>query len=509
MVIETLLRAPPAVYGVAIGVVATVVVALILPRGQRRLVRGPLVLFAIYGAARSLVEFFPPTDVVPKALRFIAAFAWCAALVRMGFALFATRYVTRFVRPWPKIMRDVAQAVIYFGVTMVALRAVGVEPSSLLTTSALLTAVLGFSMQETLGNLFAGLAIQSQQTVVVGDWVRFADGPDGTGEVTEINWRATHFVTNSHVQVVVPNGVLARSTVRNYSRPTSIVRHETEVTLAYEVSPEKARAVILGALRGADGVLAEPPPSVMVGNFGDAGVHYHVRYFIHEYARRDPIESGVRQRLFYAFKRANMELPFPHRHIDIIGQALPKPAEPVVSIIPGAPALPSDIPERLSRTPVFGQLDPAVLARLGMSAKPMLYAPGEFIIRQGETDTDLYLLEHGQVEVLVAGAENGAPPVRATYLDAGAIFGEAAFMSGGRRATTIVALTECQVLRIPRDSLHHLLEKYPALQKGMTSLLAERLDLLSRALNDAQEARLGEDRRSDLLLERIRQFFEN
>lgn len=507
MWLETLLKAPPAVYGVAIGLVTTVVVAFLLPKGQRRKLRGPLVLFAIYGTARSLVVFFPPTDVVPKALRFIAAFAWCAAFVRIGFALFASQYLARYLRPWPKIMRDVVQALIYFGITMVALRAVGVEPSSLLTTSALLTAVLGFSMQETLGNLFAGLALQSQETVMVGDWVRFADGPDGTGEVTEINWRSIHFITNSHVLVVVPNGVFARSTIRNYSRPTRVVRHETEVTLEYDVSPEQARTVILETLRGADGVLAEPPPSVIVGAFGDAGVHYNVRYFIQDYSRRDPIESNVRQRLFYAFKRANMELPFPHRHIDIIGHALPQNVSVVPSLAPPQERA-SDIPERLSRTPVFGKLDPKVLARLGGSARPMLFSPGESIIRQGEPDTDLYVLERGLVEVFVAG-ENGAPPVRATYLEAGAIFGEAAFMSGGRRATTIVAITECQVLRIPRDALHHLLEKYPALEKEMTSLLAERMDLLSRALNDAAEARLGEDRRSDLLLERIRQFFGN
>jgi small-conductance mechanosensitive channel/CRP-like cAMP-binding protein len=506
--LETLLKAPPAVYGVAIGLVTTVVVALLLQKGQRRNVRGPLLLFAIYGAARSLVPFFPPSDVVPKALRFIAAFAWCAAFMRLVFALSTSKYIARYVRPWPKIMRDVVQALLYFGITMVALRAVGVEPSSLLTTSALLTAVLGFSMQETLGNLFAGLALQSQETVMVGDWVRFADGPDGTGEVTEINWRSIHFITNAQVLVVVPNGVFARSTIRNYSRPTRVVRHETEISLEYDVSPEQARTVILGALRGADGVLAEPPPAVIVGAFGDAGVHYHVRYFLHDYARRDPIESNVRQRLFYAFKRANMQLPFPHRRIDIIAHALPQTAAAVVPSLAPPAEKPNDIPERLSKTPVFGQLDPKVLARLAASARPMLFSPGESIIRQGETDTDLYLVERGIVEVFVAG-ENGAPPVRAPYLEAGAIFGEVAFMSGGRRATTIVAITESLVLRIPRDELHHLLEKYPALEKQMASLLAERMDLLSRALNDAAEARLGEDRRSDLLLERIRQFFGN
>ncbi|HUK65093.1 MAG TPA: hypothetical protein VLV15_17275, partial [Dongiaceae bacterium] len=115
MRLETFLNAPPAVYGVAVGVVVVVVVALLLPRGERRLVRGPLVLFAIYGTARSLVELFPPTDVVPKALRFVAAFAWCTALIRVAFALFSSSHFTRFIRPWPKIVRDVAQALFYFG----------------------------------------------------------------------------------------------------------------------------------------------------------------------------------------------------------------------------------------------------------------------------------------------------------------------------------------------------------------------------------------------------------
>lgn len=506
--LETLLKAPPAVYGVGIGLIVTAIVALLLPRGQRKRIRGPLLLFLIYGTARTLVDFFPPSDIVPKALRFISGFAWCVALVRIAFALFASSYVTRFVRPWPRIVRDVVQGVLYFISTLVALRAVGVEPSSLLTTSALLTAVIGFSMQETLGNLFAGLALQSQETLTVGDWVRFADGPDGVGEVTEINWRSTHFITNSQVQVVVPNGVLARSTVRNYSRPTSLVRCETEAVLSYSCSPEHARGVILAAIRGAEGVLAEPPPSVIVGDFGDAGIQYRVRYFIHEFGRRDPIESGVRQRLFYAFRRANIELPFPHRHIDIIGQAAPKPEQPTFSLPPTVDAATQDIAERLKRAPVFSDLDAGMLARLSLTTHPKVYAPGESIIRQGEHDTDLYVIEKGRVECLV-GAENGSPPVHATFLDVGAVFGEAAFMSGGRRATTIVAVTECDVLAIPRSALHHLLAKYPALEKRLTTVLAERMDLLSRALNDAAEAGLDQERRSEFLIERIRQFFGN
>jgi CRP-like cAMP-binding protein len=331
--------------------------------------------------------------------------------------------------------------------------------------------------------------------------VRFADGHDGVGQVTEINWRATHFLTFGRVQVVVPNGVLARSTVRNYSRPTPIVRIETEVVLPYEVSVESARSVLLHALHGVDGILREPAPFLVVGAFNDSGVAYSVRFFIGEYSRHDLIESAARQRLLYALRRAGIGIPFPQRHIDLVGPAAVKLAglpEPEAAAV-------SDLATRLGRSEVFRSMDASVLGRLGESVHPLLYSPGEIIIRQNDPGTELYVLEHGQVE-LVVGGENGAP-VRVAVLDAGAVFGEAAFLTGGRRMATIVALSECEVLAIPRKALHHLLEKDRALSERLTKVLAHRMDLLSQALNQAAENRLDDDRRSDLLFERIRQFF--
>jgi small-conductance mechanosensitive channel/CRP-like cAMP-binding protein len=498
---QALLNAPPAVYGLAIGALGLLVLTVLMPRGGRRAVRGPFVLLVVYGAARFAVELFPPTDVVPKILHFIGAFAWGAGLVRSVFILFASSRVTRFLPKWPIILRDVVQGVLYVGVGLASLRAIGVEPSSLLTTSALLTAVVGLSLQETLGNLFAGLAIQNQETIVVGDWVRFADGHDGVGEVIEINWRATHFLTPGHAQVVVPNGVLARSTIRNYSRPTPVVRIETEIVLPYDVSPEHARTILLAALQGVEGIAREPAPSVVVGDFNDSGVAYSVRFFITDFSRHDPIESAARQRILYALRRAKIEIPFPQRHFDLVGTAATKLAG-----LPEPKAVAaSDLAARLARTEVFRGLDRALLASLGETTQPLLYAPGEIIIRQNDPGTDLYALERGQVE-LVVGNEEGLP-VRVSVLDAGAVFGEAAFLTGGRRMATIVALSECEVLAIPRSSLHHLLEKNRALSERLAKVLADRMDLLSQALNQAAENRLDDDRRSDLLFERIRQFF--
>jgi len=499
--LQALLKAPPAVYGLALGALGVIVLALLLPARERRFVRGPLVMFLIYGAARSAVELFPPSDIVPKFLHFIGAFAWCAALIRGLFVLFSSERITRFVRPWPKILRDIVQGILYVGAALVSLRAVGVEPGSLLTTSALLTAVVGLSLQETLGNLFAGLALGSQQTIAVGDWVRFGDAPDAFGEITEINWRATHFLTVGRVQVVVPNGVLARSTVTNYSRPTTLAGVKTEVVLPYAVTPERVRSLVLPALRGIDGLANEPPPSVLVGAFNDYGVAYSLRYFITDYGRRDSIESAVRQRVLYALGRGGVEIPFPFHQVDLVGPVAAKLAGL------GAPAAPAgaEVAARLGKSEVFRGVDRAALARLGESAHALVYAPGEIVVRQGDAGSELYVLERGQVE-LVVGNEQGMP-VRLEVLDPGAVFGEAAFLTGGRRMATIVALSECEVLSVPKSAFHDLLDKNNALSERLTQVLANRMDLLSQALNKAAEAGLDEDRRSDMLFERIRQFF--
>ena len=105
----------------------------------------------------------------------------------------------RVTKYWelPKIFRDILQTLIFAGVALAALHQAGVEPGSLLTTSALLTAVVGLSLQDTLGNLFAGLSIQAQRPFEIGDWIQFDSEAKHAGRVIEINWRATTVMTTA------------------------------------------------------------------------------------------------------------------------------------------------------------------------------------------------------------------------------------------------------------------------------------------------------------------------
>ena len=85
-------------------------------------------------------------------------------------------------------------------------------------TTAVGAVVIGFALQDTLGNLFAGLAIQIEKPFRVGHWVRVADTD---GQVSEITWRATKVRTKAGNFVIVPNSTLSNDTIINYSEPTA------------------------------------------------------------------------------------------------------------------------------------------------------------------------------------------------------------------------------------------------------------------------------------------------
>jgi small-conductance mechanosensitive channel/CRP-like cAMP-binding protein len=503
--LDALVQMQSVLSGLGLGLLVVLVVLVLLPPGERRLVRGPLFLLFIYAGARGAMSLIPDGQFPTKLLHFVAVFAWCAAIVRSLFVLFASARLQRILgKPWPKIMRDVVQAVLYVVIALISLRAIGLEPGQLLTTSALLTAILGFSMQDTLGNLFAGLALQGQQTVGVGDWVRFADGPDGTGEVTEINWRSTHFLTNDRVQVIVPNGVLARAIIRNFSRPTRIVRHQTELVLPFSVSPERARALAIAAIRGLDGILAEPEPHVLVVGFDDSGVKYQVRWFFNDYGRRDPLDSAVRQRLLYAVRRADVELPFPHRTVTLAGPSGALLAGSHFSDPPPAETS-GGYAERLACFDLFKPLSQAQLASLAETARTALYAPGEAIIRQGDPGTELFAVERGRVEVVVALDQR--PPLRVALLEPGAVVGELALLTGEKRTATVQALAECEVIVVSRNAFKQVFDANPELVERLTQRLAHRMDQLNQAVSDATDGEADGERRSDILIQRIRKFF--
>ena len=203
---------------------------------------------------------------------------------------------------FPTIVQDVLVFVLF------AMVATLVMEEKFLTTSAVGAVVAGLALQDTLGNLVSGLAIQVEKPFHVGHWI---SSGSWEGEVVEITWRATKLRTRHGNQVIVPNGELAKAAIINYSEPASPTRIEVEVGTAYNNPPNTVKAVILDVLDREPLVLKSPAPVVHVISFDASSILHRARFWIQHFPMDELITDRVRTGIYYAFKREGIEIPYP------------------------------------------------------------------------------------------------------------------------------------------------------------------------------------------------------
>lgn len=483
--------------GGGVAIVAAMVLALLIlmPRDQRSRVGFPAFLLGLHVALSQAHRFAKHTPFT-RPLEIIGLFTVLLCFARCAYLLVFEWFIRlRLKRPVSRIVADIVQVIIYFAVIFAVLHEMGAELGSLLTTSALLTAIVGLSLQETLGNLFAGLAIQAQRPFQIGDWIQ-VDGSDerSAGQVTEINWRATKLITNDRVEIIYPNGLLAKSPLRNFTQPSPVSRRFVRVQASYDAPPHIVEAALLESVRGSDGVLPEPAPQVWVSQFADSGIEYSVLYFIDRFDRKGNIDSEVRRRIWYAFQRAGINIPFPVRDVRIQQQD---------------PAQPAAKQNELSRQRLIRSLDfleglgEPWIHDLAQSSQTRLYAAGEDIIRQHDAGSELFILESGDADVLIQ--QEGAGSIQVATLGPGAVFGEMSLVTGEPRSATVRARSVCQVVSIGHAQFAPVLEQNPEMVRRISDVLAKR----QAELDQAQASHVSDDcsEKSGEIFERIRRFF--
>ena len=236
------------------------------------------------------------------------AFAYGCVRTFVAYALWVYRRLS--VVTTHKILRDVIDFSLYVIATIPILKTqLQIDLTSLLATSAILSVVLGLALQETLGNLFAGLALQLERPFRAGDFIAVGDH---VGKVVQVAWRTTRIETFRLEAVTIPNSNIAKQPLRNYSRGEGLpVGIEVTLTLGYAAAPNTVRDEVAAALAEIPAVLKTPPHTCRVSSFGDSGVVYLLRWFINDYDQSQGVQDEVLTRLWYRFARAGIEIPFP------------------------------------------------------------------------------------------------------------------------------------------------------------------------------------------------------
>jgi small-conductance mechanosensitive channel/CRP-like cAMP-binding protein len=410
----------------------------------------------------------------------------------MSIAIFDWLLTRRLQTDAPRIVRDIVDILFTGLALLITLGAFGVEPSSLLTTSAVVTAVLGLSLQDTLGNLFSGLALQFQRPFNVGDWIQIDKEGMQIGQVLEINWRATRLTTGDSQELTVPNSLLARSVILNHSR-FELVNRGVKITLPYELPTQRAHEVLLRAAQEVDGILKQPAPKVLTQGFADLGICYDLRFYIADFSRRNSIEAAVRDRVWHVLARAGVAFATAPR-------AASEPAE--LTRISGRPARAAAI----RKLDFLRDLPEQAIETLAAGSRTELYAPGEMVVRQGETGEELYLCLRGELQVLHQVDAGELHEV--ARLSAGGLFGEIAQLTGQARNASVRAATPCELLVVGKQAFVQVLTDNAELAERISERLAERraeLDALERATPEVTQANLAKHKTQ--FLQRIREFF--
>ena len=160
-------------YVIVIALVLTVVLLRARP-GDRSSYLNTLWLFllGILGQVAGLGAAKLGFDTAARVFDVLFRIVWTIALIRIaGFALFRL-VLPKLGKPLPRIIEDLAIIVVYTVYGLSQLRLAGVDLTGIIATSAIITAVLAFAMQDTLGNVLGGLAIQLDNSVRVGDWIQ-------------------------------------------------------------------------------------------------------------------------------------------------------------------------------------------------------------------------------------------------------------------------------------------------------------------------------------------------
>jgi small-conductance mechanosensitive channel len=325
-----------------------------------------------------------------------------------------------------------------------------VNLGALFTTSAIFGVILGLALQDTLGNFFAGISLQADRPFQVGDVITVG-AQRHTGVVEEISWRAIKIRTFQNHVVLIANSNAAKEPIEVCPRDNLNARIVFFNTL-YTDSPAKTIHVVREAVREADNVSDKVAPIVRIRNLGDNGVDYEVKYWLQDYAKYNDTDALVRQRIWYAFRRAGLNFAYPTRTLHVAPRR-------------GA------IAERLSAVDIFAPLSADETTMLAQAAVSHVFAPGETVIRAGDPGESMFVVHKGRVRVQVS--ENGRPRTVAT-LNEGDFFGEMALFTGEPRTANVLALEETEVLEIGHAAMKRVFDTNPDLVESLSFIMAER-----------------------------------
>jgi small-conductance mechanosensitive channel/CRP-like cAMP-binding protein len=447
-------------------------------------------LLLVYAAFR----LFEPDLIRPSIGKYVLAvllLGLSVGVVRaISYLIFDVIFKKRKGREAPALLRVLLSIVLY-AIFLVLIYKVVLEEHGggfeLIATSTVVSVVIGLALQDTLGNFFAGLSLHIEQPFHILDAIRIGDT---LGRVESVTWRTTTIRTNNNTTIIFPNSRVARDPLEVY-RFNNLNRRVLRLPAPYRIAPQRVIALIRETVASIPNVSSEKTPVVRIGDFGDSSIIYEVLYWTKDYMWVHDIDAQIRQHLWYIYRRSEIDIPFPVRHVLLEQQEqAARPQE-------------ADYDKLIESVEIFAPLSAEEKDVVARSVIRSVYAPGELILRRGDPGGSMFVISRGNVEIRLPSRDGNIQQV--AELKPGDYFGEMALLTGEPRNADVLAADEVETLEIRKGVLQQLLDDNAALAEALSRTITERqmrLDEYARTVPE-EERRV----KQTTILRRIQRFF--
>ncbi|HWB60230.1 MAG TPA: mechanosensitive ion channel family protein [Chthoniobacteraceae bacterium] len=396
----------------------------------------------------------------------------------------------------PKFIHElVALVIIALALTIVlgGIYKEGQALAGLLAGSGLVAIILGFAMQDLLGNIISGIALEVGKPFKRGDWLVYENQ---RAEVIEVNWRSTRLRNNDDVYLDIPNNLIVKHALLNLSYPNKVHAERIQVGIDYNIPPNVVREVLRRAAINGYCVLPNPVPKVFLKDYADSAVIYELKFWFDRDDQYNDIMDSVRTNIWYELNRSGIGIPFPIRTVKI--ERRPPAPHSLAPLVLGT----------LRKQKFFQCMDDAQIDRMLASAKLLRYGRGEKLINQGDEGDSMFVLVNGTVDVHV---NHEGMLTYVTTLKTGDYFGEMSLLTGEKRSATVIANNDCEALKVDKTSFAEVLLSNPDLLQKLSEMLARRRLETEGVLASTSEKKTIETKEQEYtanFLEKLSSFFK-
>jgi small-conductance mechanosensitive channel/CRP-like cAMP-binding protein len=371
-----------------------------------------------------------------------------------------------------RLVSDLLSAAIHVAAVLIILNSVlNLPVNGLLATSGVLAIVLGLALQNTLADVFSGIAVGLEQPFHVGDRISIKDLIEGV--VVQVNWRAIRIRTDGEDLATIPNSIVAKAQILNRSVPTERRSASLEVIAPAQAMPDHIIMLLDHAIMLSSGLLTNPAPSITMTRLGLKTSTYAINYFVPQTsgmaAARNILLQQVRRQFYHA------------------------------GLCEGGKPTPMDT---LGRIALFETLTAEQITGLARHLTRHTLEQSDTLFEQGSSGASLFVVAEGVLEI--SRHVEGEAPHRLGRIGVGEYIGEISLLTGDPRPVTVTAVTDAVILELPHKALEAPLAETAELGAALERSVMRGLDLLHRDVAARAIRPLDE---KGALFDRIRHFF--